>query len=565
MNYNRAAMKEEVKLAMRQTRPKPMLVTLLYLVIVAVGTQLISRLLNTLFSGSSISTDDMVMGFITYGPDYFEDIMNYFSPQHFMQMMLMSALVSVLISVLTTVWNGLMGAGYSGYCLDMSRSMNPQLPRIFGGFSRAGSVILAYVLVAVFTFLWSLLFGVGLGVLIGVAFILSDISEVLAVVVLFAAPVLYAVALIWMVLRYAMVPFAVIDSQIPMSAMDAIRTSKALMKGRKGKYFALQLSFIGWYLLQALIALVGVIAAVILLAVTAASFSDDPLYLASMMMNAILLGDFASMIQLFGPAVVVAALFAVGIFVLNLWLTPYRTGSNARFYTYAMDNTQLVPPGPYGGQPSAPYGGPSGPYGGQPPIQPYGGQPGAPYGGQSGTPYGSQPGTPYGSQPGTPYGQPGASYGSQPGAPYGSQPGTPYGSQPGTPYGGQSAPSYDGQSGPAYGSQFGPVYGSQSGPSYGGQPDSAYGSQFGPSYGGYTQMEQPPQYGGGSYPQWGAPQSFSATEPLVPEAPAASGAPTVLLGEDSDGSDLSSRPTIKFDASDDDTPQQPNGPNYPQY
>ena len=44
-----------------------------------------------------------------------------------------------------------------------------------------------------------------------------------------------------------------------MRAVDALRNSAMLMKGRKWSFFCLQLSFIGWYLLSALTAFVGLI------------------------------------------------------------------------------------------------------------------------------------------------------------------------------------------------------------------------------------------------------------------------------------------------------------------
>ena len=515
MNYNRAVMKLEVKQAMRQTRPHPMLVTLLYLVIVGIGTYLISWLVNLLFPGYNAMLSELIENIQYYGEDYFEYVIEA-HPEIFLQlmtrMMIQAGTVSVLVSILTSAWSGLMNVGYAGYCLDMSRGANPQLERIFSGFPRAGSVILAYILVAVFTVLWSLLFGIGFGVLMGIAFVvvaMNDSLAILGVLLIFAASILYAVALIWVEYRYVMVPFAIVDSRNPMSAMDAIRASKTVMKGRKGSFFVLRISFIGWYLLQALVILVGTI----IVSVSIAGSIGSMYYGNSAAAG---LGWIAAIL----PVVLICG---AANFIINLWLTPYRTGCDARFYLYAAGGAQPTPyqPGPYCGQP--PYGGQSGPYGGQsgPYVSqpgPYGGQPG-PYGGQSG-PYGGQSG-PYGSQPGP--------YGSQPG-PYGSQPG-PYGSQPG-PYNNNPY-------------NYNP-------PSQG-------------SFGGYPQAPQPPQYGTGiQQPQWGAPQAPAA--PSAPAAPAAPQTPAAPQAPAEPAGAMYEEPYAEPEApNNDDKPQTPNGPSYPQY
>ena len=361
MNYNRAAMKEEVKQSMRQTRPSPMLVTLLYLVIVSIGASLISRLMDAVFSGGA-SLDDLFIGIMNYGPDYLEYMLSS-APELFARLVLQAAAVSLVSSVLTTVWTSLMDAGYAGYCLDLSRGMNPPLERTFSGFSRAGSVILAYILVTVFTFLWSMLFGFAYGVVIAVLGIFLGSVPAIFVLFMLAATAGYAVGILWAVLRYAMVPFAVIDSQNPLSAMDAIRVSKNLMKGRKVSYLGLQISFIGWYLLEALIVLVGVILSVVAAAGTAASYADNIEY-AFYLITTGSPDAVRLLTQLLGPALIIALVCGVGIFILNLWLTPYRTGCNARFYVYASDRQ----PSPYGG-PSGSYGGPSGPYSGYTPVE----------------------------------------------------------------------------------------------------------------------------------------------------------------------------------------------------
>ena len=311
----------------------------------------------------------------------------YYAPQLFIQLMLQTMTISLISGILTAAWNGLMDVGYTGYCLDMVRGMNPSMERIFSGFSRAGSVILSYILVAVFTFLWSMLFAVGMIVLFAIAGVLISIGGVMAglgLLLMVAAYVGFLVGLFWAVLRYVMVPYAIIDSQNPMSAMDAIRASKTIMQGRKGSFFVLQLSFIGWYLLEYLVVVAGVVIALFAAAGSIGSL-EYILYYDE-------LNNFVPFLtQLVGPVLIVVLLCGAAIFIINLWLTPYRTGCSARFYLYATGGNPPVRPGPYGGYPGS-YGGQPGPYGGQ--SGPYDGQSG-PYGGPSG-PYS---GGPYGYTP----------------------------------------------------------------------------------------------------------------------------------------------------------------------
>ena len=378
MYYNRAVMKQEVKQAMRRTRPHPMLVTLLYLVLVSVVAGLISSFTNILLPGGNALLTELIEGILEDGEYYLDYVMAY-RPEMLVQLMIQSTAVSLVVSILTTIWTGLMNAGYSGYCLDMVRGANPGVDRLFGGFPRAGSVILAYILVAVFTFLWNLLFGIGFGVLLGIAFVIgtNDSLAIFGVILIFIATILYAFALIWVIYRYAMVPFAVIDSQTPLSALDAIRTSKTIMKGRKGSFFVLHLSFIGWYLLEYVVMLVGVIVSLVAAAGTITMYADrieEMLYYGYPDLDW-LMSILAPMLVFILPVIL---LCSVVIFIINLWLTPYRTGCEARFYVYAKGDAQPIQqssyqPDPYRGQPG-PYRGQPGPYGGQP--GPYGGQPG---------------------------------------------------------------------------------------------------------------------------------------------------------------------------------------------
>ena len=86
---------------------------------------------------------------------------------------------------------------------------------VFSGFNSTGKAVWLYVLVYVFTFLWSLLF-----VIPG---IIKSYS-------------------------YSMAYYILADNP-ELTAREALSRSKEMMKGHKWDYFVLQLSFFWWYLL----------------------------------------------------------------------------------------------------------------------------------------------------------------------------------------------------------------------------------------------------------------------------------------------------------------------------
>lgn len=82
--------------------------------------------------------------------------------------------------------------------------------------------VIAYVLVSLFTFLWTLLL------------IVPGIIKALS---------------------YSQTYYILADAQandVEMSAMEAIKTSQMIMKGHKWEFFCLQLSFLGWMILAGL-------------------------------------------------------------------------------------------------------------------------------------------------------------------------------------------------------------------------------------------------------------------------------------------------------------------------
>ncbi|WP_239618920.1 DUF975 family protein [Cohnella mopanensis] len=120
---------------------------------------------------------------------------------------------------------GALTYGLMSYFLNLSRNESPSTNDLFSGFQRFVPTFLLYLLMAIFTFLWMLL---------------------LIVPGIIAA------------FRYSQAYFILKDNP-EIGALEAIRRSKELMVGHKGRLFVLMLTFIGWYILGSLALGIGLL------------------------------------------------------------------------------------------------------------------------------------------------------------------------------------------------------------------------------------------------------------------------------------------------------------------
>ena len=125
----------------------------------------------------------------------------------------LSFLLSILLFI---VGSGIM-VGYARFNLDMAEGVRPKIRTLFSHFRQMGTMICARLLVF-------------LRVCIGFMF--------------FIIPGIIAMY------QYALVPFVIADNP-GITAREALRESKRLMKGNKWKYFCLTLGFLGWSILAA--------------------------------------------------------------------------------------------------------------------------------------------------------------------------------------------------------------------------------------------------------------------------------------------------------------------------
>jgi uncharacterized membrane protein len=117
--------------------------------------------------------------------------------------------------IINLIIGGPIAFGISYYFLSFTRGKKPVLEDLFKGFSIFAKTFIAYILIVMFTILWSLL--------LIVPGIIAAIS-------------------------YSMTFYIVADNG-EMSGRDAIRKSKELMDGNKYRYFCLVCRFLGWFLM----------------------------------------------------------------------------------------------------------------------------------------------------------------------------------------------------------------------------------------------------------------------------------------------------------------------------
>jgi len=128
---------------------------------------------------------------------------------------LVSALGGTVIGVI--LLGGPLWVGFNWFCLDQMRGQKPSIVALFDPLQHAfGQSVVAYLLVHIFTFLWSLLL------------VIPGIIKTYS---------------------YAMVPYILGDNPT-MGVTEAIDESRRLMDGNKWRLFCLDFSFIGWALLS---------------------------------------------------------------------------------------------------------------------------------------------------------------------------------------------------------------------------------------------------------------------------------------------------------------------------
>ncbi|CBW85077.1 DUF975 family protein [Listeria ivanovii] len=175
--------------------------------------------------------------------------------------------------------------GVSWVYLAISRREQPDVAYMFSGFKEFGRTFLAYLLISIFTFLWSLLL------------IVPGIIKT------------YSYSQTFFILR----------DNPNISALDAITESRHMMNGHKGRLFGMSLTFLLWYLIPIAVAIAGGI--IVAGGMASTSYTTDPTELIS----ALAAG------ATFGGLVLILASWVISLGI-SLYVYPYLITSIAVFY-----------------------------------------------------------------------------------------------------------------------------------------------------------------------------------------------------------------------------------------
>lgn len=134
------------------------------------------------------------------------------------------SVIACLLAVALSMMSYMINVGFTIFSLHVSRGEKADYGNVFDGFGIFFRVLWLGILEGLFIFLWSLLLWV---------------------------PGIIAAY------RYRQALFLLLDHP-EMSVLECITASKELMRGHKGELFVLDLSFLGWILLQGMVPFVAV-------------------------------------------------------------------------------------------------------------------------------------------------------------------------------------------------------------------------------------------------------------------------------------------------------------------
>ena len=143
MGFNRIEAKFNAKISMRQTRPSPIWITALFLLLTVIVKQVVVAVVGDPFV-------EMVQ-YLQMNYDPYE-VLNYVflrNPAH-------TALYCV-VSLVLGLYGIIMNYGYISYALRLSRNEQPDHRNLFDGFARVGRVLWAAILQSIFLTFWELL------------------------------------------------------------------------------------------------------------------------------------------------------------------------------------------------------------------------------------------------------------------------------------------------------------------------------------------------------------------------------------------------------------------------
>lgn len=296
MPIDRYTLKMQARESLNASRPNARVMTLLYFLL----TSGISLLVGLFVEDPLNELQSMVQAGLTYDRAILLALSGV-------------GMIGLFLNILVSLYSIVVEFGYRRWALGASRGQEGEFSDLIGGFSMAGRVILLQLEVVLYGMLWYLAIFLP-AILVGVMLLMIPFAGVFFFVgVMVGALVLYFSR----VLRYSMAVYCLADDP-DSGAGAAIRRSRELMEGCCGSYFMLLFSFLGWQLLVSVIVMAA--EAVVLLVMGGAQ-----------LWSGVMAGDLQQIyVVLDGvPASVVLALAPLP---LTVWLTPYISITEAKFY-----------------------------------------------------------------------------------------------------------------------------------------------------------------------------------------------------------------------------------------
>ena len=200
---HRKELKAKAKEIIRDSRPNAIAETLLYIAVALIISWLTAKL-------SGYSSDEFLQKYYAYymngNYEKILELLETYSPTTG------EALLSLVLNILLAV----VGAGYTIFTMNTVRKTEPAVGNLLDGFGIFGRFLLLEILEILLVSLWGMLL----------------------IIPGFIAAYSYRLSL-----------YILIDNP-DMSAAACLRESRRLMKGHKWELFKLDLSFLGWRLLQ---------------------------------------------------------------------------------------------------------------------------------------------------------------------------------------------------------------------------------------------------------------------------------------------------------------------------
>ena len=206
MNIDRPALKGRAKALVTGSKPSPIWVGLVYLLLAIVVSWLSTRII-----GISLTAQEFTNYYNAILSGDYDYIYNLLIPR-------LPSLAACLVNLALQLVMAVVFAGFVLFLMNTVRRTGACFGNLLDGFGMFGRIILLNILTNLFVMLWSLLF---------------VIPGIIAAY------------------RYRMALYLLLDHP-EMSVMQCIRQSKQMMKGHKGELFVMDLSFLGWAILESI-------------------------------------------------------------------------------------------------------------------------------------------------------------------------------------------------------------------------------------------------------------------------------------------------------------------------